>query len=380
MVDEDVVLADHREQIRRFAGLAGESRRGARRERRLGEVGAVRGRDRPEVREVQHRRDAVDVALGKFELGQKERDHVRRHVGRDLEAHRPAEAPAAEFDLDRFEQVLVLGVVEVQVRVARHTEREARTDPHAGEQVGEIRGDDLLDRNEAIAAAERDEPRQDRVRRHLDAGEAALALLGILDRHREVERQRRDVGEGVPGVDGERGEDGEDLFVEDLPQGLQVCTGQIGVIGDDDARLGELGSDLVDEDPALALDERAHALAHLGEGLEHGASVRERLPHPDGELVLQPGHAYLEELVQARGEDGEELRPRQERRLLLVGELEDAVGEVEPRELPVDEPIRPEALRRLVDGLDELAGCDFLGDLELWPCRHTPHATGATAP
>ena len=57
-------------------------------------------------------------------------------------------------------------------------------------------------------------------------------------------------------------------------------------------------------------------------------------------LVLQPGDTHLEELVQPAREDGEELHPLEERELVVFGEVEQAIGEVEPRELPVDEAVR----------------------------------------
>ena len=91
----------------------------------------------------------------------------------DLEAHRDAELRAlAEHVLHRGEEVL--GVVgELEVGVAGDAERVVLEHLHAGEQRVEVRGDHLLERDEARAAGHRDEAGEQR--RHLDPREALLA-------------------------------------------------------------------------------------------------------------------------------------------------------------------------------------------------------------
>ncbi len=49
---------------------------------------------------------------------------------------------------------------------------------------------------------------------HLDSGEVLGAVIGLPDRHRQVEAQPADEWERVRRVDGERGQDGEDLLGE----------------------------------------------------------------------------------------------------------------------------------------------------------------------
>ena len=65
-------------------------------------------------------------------------------------------------------------------------------------------------------------------------------------------------------------------------------------------------------------------------------------------MVLQPTDSNLEELVEPRGEDGEELHTLEKGKGDIRGEVQEAIGEVEPGELTVEEPVRArdEALRR----------------------------------
>lgn len=55
------------------------------------------------------------------------------------------------------------------------------------------------------------------------------------------------------------------------------------------------------------------------------------------QLILQPGDTDLEELVQVAAEDGQELRPLQQWRVGIGGDVEDALVELEPGQLAVGE-------------------------------------------
>ena len=58
----------------------------------------------------------------------------------------------------------------------------------------------------------------------------------------------------------------------------------------------------------------------------------------DGQLLLQTGHADLEELVEVVAEDGEEPHPLEERPDVVLGQGQHAGVEVQPGELAVREP------------------------------------------
>src|ERR1035437_3049490 len=66
----------------------------------------------------------------------------------DLEAHRRAEATPGELLLQGREQVLDVVLFNLQVLVAGDPEGEVLTDLHAGEQLFQVCGDDVLEGNE----------------------------------------------------------------------------------------------------------------------------------------------------------------------------------------------------------------------------------------
>ena len=73
----------------------------------------------------------------------------------DLEPHRRAEPAAGQLAFQRLQQVLVAVLVDLQVGVAGDPERRALDDLHAGEQLAEVGGDQVLDGQERDAARRR---------------------------------------------------------------------------------------------------------------------------------------------------------------------------------------------------------------------------------
>ena len=172
-------------------------------------------------------------------------------------------SPSSKLGLDRSQQVLGVAVDVVEVPVARHPERVLGDDLHAREQKRKVKRDHVLQRHVALAPLnriiQRDEARQDR--RHLDPGEALLLALRIADHHREVQRQVRDIGEWVPGVDRKRGQDREDLLTEDRVQLRQLLLADFVLAHEGDTRLGERRQDLAVVDRRLAVDQSLDARA-----------------------------------------------------------------------------------------------------------------------
>ena len=137
-----------------------------------------------------------------------------------------------QLALHRLQQVLGVVLFDLDVLVARDPERVVVHHLHAGEQVVQVRADDLLERHKAARlvgqgrgvgdlgglalGVDAQEPGQ-RLG-HLDAGKVLLAGVGIHDLDGEVERQPGDVRERVCGVHGERRQDREDVGAEELAQ------------------------------------------------------------------------------------------------------------------------------------------------------------------
>ena len=157
----------------------------------------------------------VDVVLGR---GRARATSMSRrsaeHAGRDLEAHRPPEAAPAQLELDRGQQVVGLVLLERQVGVPGHPERRgARRSPCRGTASSRWAAMTCSSGHEPLAVGQDHEARQQR--RDLHPGDPlAPRSIGSPTRTSQVERQVRDVREGVARVDGQRREHREDLPVE----------------------------------------------------------------------------------------------------------------------------------------------------------------------
>ena len=96
----------------------------------------------------------------------------------------------------------------------------------------------------------------------------------------------------------------------------------------------------VGEDPVLAGHQGGHPGGDGGQLLAGAEPVGRAGPQSGRHLVLEAGHPDLEELVETLGEDGQELHPLEQRLALVVGQVEESVGELEPGQLAVGEPLR----------------------------------------
>ena len=234
-----------------------------------------------------------------------------------------------------------------------------------GEQLVEVRGDHLLQGHEALAIGHDHEPRQQVG--HLHPCEPPLAGDRVAQEHRQVQREVRDVGERVAGVDGEGREHREDPLLEGLDEELLVVLVEVVPAGQADAVGRQGGDDLVEEEPLLALDERLDPLAHLDELLAGRAPVGRGDADPGRHLLLQTGDPDLEELVEVLAEDGQELGPLEERHGLVGRQGEHPLVEVEPGQLAVEVARR---LGRVVEETLDLARPPSRPRPRAYRCRH----------
>ena len=208
-------------------------------------------------------------------------------------------------------------------------------DVHPGEELVEVRGDDLLERDVAVRVTDAD-PSRERVG-DLDPGEQIAFVDGIAHHDREVERQVGHVRERVPGIDRERGQHREDSVVEPLGQDRPFLVVELAPADQLDAFGPQPGDDRVDELLLLLADELADDVADDGELLARQAAVGGRLGHAGGGLVEQARDAHLEELVEVAREDRQEPHLFEQRHIGVAGELQHARVEREPAELAVEE-------------------------------------------
>ncbi len=281
--------------------------------------------------QVEHARDLEDVLGPEGQTASQDGAGLGRHGALDLEPHRLAEASPPELLLDGQQQIVRLVLLDGQVGVARDPEEVVLDDLHAREEGVEVGGDDLL-HEDVGAHADLDQARQHLG--HLDAREVPLPGHRVADGHGQREREIADVGERVSGVDGQGRQDREDLVDEHPPQ-LEVALGPLVVADDADALVGQRLAHLGEGEGLLA-DEVEHLAARLREGLRGAAPVGSQLRVPGLDLLLEAGHADLEELVEVAREDGQEADALEERVALVARLVQDARVEVEPRELTVD--------------------------------------------
>src|SRR5690606_16589952 len=135
--------------------------------------------------------------------------------------------------------------------------------------------------------------------------------------------------------------------------------GEAALVVEVEAVAGEAREDGVAEDGAEALLLRRHALV---DHVEEGGGVEVELPPLlllETQERAEAGHAHAEELVEVRGEDGEEVDALVERDPRVLGLLEHALVEGDPRELAVV----PRRVGCHDGGLGERGGGERLGHL-----------------
>ena len=110
---------------------------------------------------------------------------------------------------------------------------------------------------------------------------------------------------------------------------LAVVVVEGGPVREADAGLRQGGHDQVQEDVVLAPHQLLDATADHGQLLARAQPVDAACAHAGGDLVLERRHPDLVELVEQLGEDGEELRPLQQRLPVVLGQIEEPGPEVE---------------------------------------------------
>jgi hypothetical protein len=142
----------------------------------------------------------------------------------------------------------------------------------------------------------------------------------------------------MAGIDSQGREHREDPLLEGLHEELLVVGVELVPAREADPLIGEGRHHLVEEQPLESLHQGLHAHSNLEQLLGRGAAVGRGAPDPGRHLLLEAGHPHLEELIEVLAEDGEELGPLEQRHVAAVGQREHPGVEVEPGQLPVQEP------------------------------------------
>ena len=275
-----------------------------------------------------------------LQLRQQHFQDLRVHRLGDLEPDGGAEPAAGQFPLQRLQQVLVAVLLDLEVGVAGDPEQVVGEDLQAGEELGELRGDEVLERQEGrrrVGGGHRDEPGH--VVRHLDPREVRRAVGRVADHHRQVQRQPADVGERVGRVHRQGGEHREDLVAEVLLEPPGVLVGQLVPVHDPDAVVLQPRGDVLEEALRLPLHQVLRAAGDQLDLLADGQPVGGADGQAGALPALEAGDADHEELIEVAGEDREELDPLQQGQGLVLGQFEYPGVEVQPGQFPVQEAI-----------------------------------------
>ncbi len=279
------------------------------------------------------------VVGGDLQLAHEQVQDLRVHRLADLQAHRRSEPPPGELALQRLQQVLVAVLLDLDVGVAGDPEDVVGADLEPREQLRQVRADELLDRQvgRRLGAADRHEAAD--VVGHLDPGEVVDAGRRVLDDDGEVEREPADVRERVGRVDRQRREHREQLGAEPVVQRCLLRRGEVGPQRDVDALGRERGAHVGQEAVGVRGGELAGPPADDRQLLAGAQAVGAAGAQAGALPALETGDPDHVELVEVAGEDGEELRPLEQRGRRVLGERQHPGVEVEPADLAVEEAV-----------------------------------------
>ena len=160
----------------------------------LFEIVAVEADDRPESRHIERAGKTEDLRLADVQFAHQQIQDVRIDCFFDFETNRRPEAAAYQFALEGLQKILGVIFFDFEVLITGDAERVMLADLHSREELVEVSGDDVFQRNVALIA-DFDEARKKRW--NFDSREEFGARRGISHHDGEIQRQTTDVGERV---------------------------------------------------------------------------------------------------------------------------------------------------------------------------------------
>ena len=165
-----------------------------------------------------------------------------------------------------------------------------------------------------------------------------------MQRHGEAEA--RDEGEGVRRIDRQRRQQREDVAEEVILEPAALRLAEVVAVDEHDASLRQAGAQIA-PDRLLVGCERRNRLVDEQELLGRRHAVRATLGDAFADLCLDTGHADHEELIKVIGGNRQEPHPFQQGMAGIDQFLEHPTVEMQPGQLPIDEPLRTRGNRRL---------------------------------
>ena len=268
-----------------------------------------------------------------------------------------------EAPINRDQQVIGLGLLNLEIGVANNPEQVGAHDVRAGKQLLDVRGNDILDKRECGSAGplftdrarNGHEPRQHVG--HLHAGEFGAA--GMADDDRKVLAAIRHVRKRVARVERQRCQHRAD-FPREVPS--QIVTHRRRPISRFEEANLLIGQPLTEFVPYVGLVAQ-HAIgadAHRLELCRGAVPVRRHVLEPLAQLLQCGGNANHEELVEVGRGNGQELDAFEERVTGIAGLSQHPFVELEPAQFTIDVEGRVPQVGRI----ERRADCRFR-----WPGR-----------
>ena len=306
--------------------------------------------DLHQVAHAQHGRDLGHVlVLVQAKLGGEHAAMQRLHALHDREAHDRGELAIAQLGLDHRHQVIFLVLVVLGVGVARDAEELAGLDDGAREQRVEVVRHDVVERREALRLADPQEARHAGADRHLDARQPGLLVVGLVQRDQKVERQARDEGEGMRGIDRQRRHQGKDVRQIALAQLRPLVVGKLVPADDRDAVRRQQVQQLQIR-PAQFLGQILDEREAGRDLLLRRAAVDRQIMHAGADLLLQAADPLHEELVEIGVDDRQELDALEQPVARVLGLVQHPPIEGEPSQLAIEVERRAREVDRLIVG------------------------------
>jgi hypothetical protein len=300
MVQENVAPPDVKKDVRfRF-----ERNDRVWREALVAQIGAVDlKRQGHQPHKIKRPVDAVNIFFLKVEDIQQTLDGLRRTIFLNFQPDSGAALHLAQLGLDGMQKILRLLLVDVEVAVPRDPEQVSSLDPHSVKQAFDVMQNDVAEKDVVILLfCKGHDSRQDPG--HLHDGNIGVQVFSFeFDDY--VQALVEQLRERVRGIDRKRGKHRVNALLKEIGKVFLLAFGYVGIGVKAKTLLFELRLKLLAPVTVLIIDHPAHTLADGGKRLAGREPVRTRLEGMHLLLLLEAGHAHLEELVQIRTDNAE---------------------------------------------------------------------------
>ena len=337
MVDDQVLLPDRGKAV---AGVIADALGEARIVRHEFKIGPVDGQKLRKLAQRQHAFDHEHLVVSHGERALHKAPKLGGHCRFHFEADHRAAAAALQRALEQAHQVFRL-FFHFDVGIADHAERALALHGVAGEQPRDEQAARLFERHDPRRPAFGDREADEALDflRHADQRVHRLAVFGAMELEGDRKAEVRDERERMRRIDRERRQHREDVLEEVVFEPGAVGLLQAVAFHEHDVR----GLEFVAKLPPAGLlvgGEARYAIADLCKLLARREPVRAPGRDALAHLRLEARDADHEELVEVVGGDRKEPDLLEQRVLRVFGLLQDPAVEMQPGQLPVDEPLR----------------------------------------